>query len=106
MSASLRWLGGAEEDLVQARGFAALLGQWKGLDGSIYTLTRGSQVGKVDVLTLRPNGTRRFTEGLISISRGAIHWGRGAAGKFCGNLTGSHISWQRGSSVFHWRKLE
>ena len=105
MCVSLRWLGGTEGELTQARCLAALLGQWKDLNGSIYTLTLGSQ-GKVDVLTLRPNGTRRFTEGLISISRGAIHWGRGAAGKFCGNLTGSHISWQRGSSVFLWHKLQ
>ena len=105
MSVSLRWLGGTEGDLAQARGVAALLGQWKGRDGSIYTLTLG-QEGKIDVFTVRPSGGQRFTEGLISISRGAIHWGRGAAGKFCGNLTGSHISWQRGSSVFHWCKLE
>ena len=47
MSASLRWLGGTEGELAQARGVAALLGQWKGRDGSIYTLTLG-QEGKIE----------------------------------------------------------
>ena len=105
MCVSLRWLGGTEGELTQARCLAALLGQWKDLNGSIYTLTLGSQ-GKVDVLTLRPNGTRRFTEGLISIHLGAIQWGRGSSGKFSGSLTNSRLSWQRGSTLFRWRKLQ
>ena len=106
MSAALRWLGGAEEEVVAwGPRLAALLGQWKDRGGSIYTLTPGGQ-DKIDVFTLRPSGAVRYTEGLISLHGGVAHWGRNFSGRYLGCLDGSRITWCRGGSKFHWSKIQ
>ena len=105
MSAALRWLEGAEEEVVAGPRLAALLGQWKDRGGSIYTLTPGGQ-DKIDVFTLRPSGAVRYTEGLISLQNGVAHWGRSSSRRFSGCLDGSHITWCRGASKFQWSKIQ
>ena len=107
MSAAMRWLGGTEEEVVVwGWRIAALLGQWKDRDGTVYTLTRGIAVDQIDVFTVRPNGAFRYTEGLISLHGGVAHWGRSSSRRFSGCLDGSRMTWCRGGSKFHWSKMQ
>ena len=108
MSVALQWLGGSEKEVELAASLNVLVGQWKDLQGSVYTLTQGgSEAGKIDVLTVRPSGAQRFTEALITVRGCNLQWGRSASAKFTGALEdGSSITWRRGSSMFQWQKMQ
>ena len=105
MSLALKWLEGSAKEV--APSVAVLLGQWKDCHGSMYTLTQGIEAGKIDVFTIRPSGAIRFTEALITVRGCNLQWGRSTTGKYSGTVEdASSITWRRGSSKFHWRKMQ
>ena len=107
MSLALKWLEGSEKEVELIPSLAVLLGQWRDLNGSMYMLTRGSETDKIDVFTVRPSGAERYTEALISFRGCKLQWGRGASAKYSGTVEdASSITWRRGSSKFHWRKMQ
>ena len=89
----------------------ALLGQWRGQDGSIYTLTKNGD-GRINVETLRPNGWQRFTRGLITMRvdpqrrcGAAVAWGA-PHNRFELALEGGTAVWRRGRQMFVWSKVQ
>ena len=104
MSAALRWLGAAEEDRL-VRAF--LLGQWRDLSGTIYTLTRGRNEATINVLTIRHDGEQRFTLDLIRCYDGGAFWGKPGR-RFSCDLTDlpSRLTWRRGGAAFFWSKSQ
>ena len=107
MSLALIWLGGSEKGVELTPSVNVLLGQWKDLQGSTCMLTQASEAGKIDVLTIRPSDAQRFTEGLVTVRGCNLQWGRSASAKFFGYMDeSSSTTWRRGSSKFHWRKLQ
>ena len=107
MSLALKWLEGSEKEVELIPSLAVLLGQWRDLNGSMYMLTRGSETDKIDVFTIRPSGAIRFTKALITVRGCNLQWGRSTTGKYSGTVEdASSITWRRGSSKFHWRKMQ
>ena len=107
-SGTLAWLGGSEDQVALRRCMQTLLGQWRGQDGSIYTLTKNGD-GRINVETLRPNGWQRFTRGLITMRAqhhcgAAVAWG---APHNCFELAleGGTAVWRRGRQAFPWSKV-
>ena len=110
-SGALAWLGGSEDQVALRRCMQTLLGQWRGQDGSIYTLTKNGD-GRINVETLRPNGWQRFTRGLITLRAdprrrcgAAVAWG---APHNCFELAleGGTAVWRRGRQMFVWSKVQ
>jgi len=99
MATPLQWLGGAEEDVMALQ---ALAGHWHGRDGSLYHLFYSQ--GKVDVLTCRPNGTVRFTKGLVQAREKSIVWGTMPQGFFLTFEQGG-LTWTRGRQRFVWSRF-
>ena len=103
MSAALRWLGAAEEDR-HVRAY--LLGQWRDLSGTIYTLSRGRNEATINVLTVRPDGEQRFTLDLIRCYDGAAFWGKPSRQFACDLAEPSRVIWRRAGAVFRWTRIQ
>ena len=118
MSAALRWLGGLEAEVLNARAVETMQGTWQDGAGTIYVLTCSRQKLTFDVLTLRPCGARRFTRGLVQCrdhakpitfagrAEDTVFWGKSRR-KFAAEVEGACLTWRRaGSAAFHWEKLQ
>ncbi len=116
-AAPLAWLGGTEAEVLGARAMALLQGLWQDRAGTLYLLTPNRAELSLDVLTTRPWGYRKFTEGLVQcrmdveaasgcVKGVAALRGKGAS-KFQTVVDGCHLSWRRaGSCQFKWKKLQ
>ena len=99
-AATLLWLGGSEEDIAID---VLLQGLWVDGRGSTYRVSGGG--GAFDVLTVRPNGARHFTQGLVRRRGATLTWGREPR-QFAGSVDGPILTWRRGTGTFRWTKIQ